>query len=153
MRRRRFSEGTRVAAPIETRSRLGGYDAGMSKLLLNLRHVPDDEADEIRVLLDARRITFFETRPSRWGVSAGSIWITDDDDLPAASQIMDEYQAQRLARVRSELAVAQRDGTAPTTWKVVRDDPARLLLALLAAAFAIGLLALPVFLLWRWEQP
>jgi hypothetical protein len=125
----------------------------MSKLLLNLRHVPDDEADEIRALLDAQHIAFFETRPSRWGVSAGSIWITDDDAVPAAMQMMDDYQAQRLSRVRSELAVEQREGRAPTAWKVMREDPRRVVLALLAAAFAMGLLALPVFLLWRWEQP
>ncbi len=143
------SESRHVAVGPEVRR----YDAGMSRLLLNLRHVPDDEADEIRGLLDARRITFFETRPSRWGISAGSIWISNDDDLPAAARAMDEYQAQRLDRVRSELAAAQRDGSAPTAWKVMRDDPGRVLLALLAAAFALAVLALPVFLLWRGEQP
>ena len=125
----------------------------MSKLLLNLRHVPDDEADEIRALLDAQHIAFYETRPNRWGVSAGSIWITDDDAVPAAMQLMDDYQAQRMSRARAELATAQREGRAPTAWEVMRDDPRRVLLALLAAGFALGLIALPVFLLWRWEQP
>ena len=141
------------AVPCRRRPGVRRYDADMSRLLLNLRHVPDDEADEIRGLLDARRIIFFETRPSRWGISAGSIWISDDDDLPAAAQALHEYQAQRLTRVRSELAAAQRDGSAPTAWKVLRDDPGRVLLALLATTFALALLALPVVLLWRWKQP
>ena len=37
----------------------------MSKLLLNLRMVLDDEADDVRAMLDANRIEFYETQPSR----------------------------------------------------------------------------------------
>jgi hypothetical protein len=36
----------------------------MSKLLMNPRNVPDDDADEVRAMLDAQRIAFYETRPS-----------------------------------------------------------------------------------------
>ena len=47
----------------------------MSKLLLNLRMVLEDEADDVRAMLEAHRIEFYETRPSRWGVSHGGIWV------------------------------------------------------------------------------
>ena len=30
----------------------------MSKLLMNLRNVPDDEADDVRAMLDAQQIAF-----------------------------------------------------------------------------------------------
>jgi hypothetical protein len=46
----------------------------MSKLLLNLRGVPDDEADDVRRFLGSRGISYYETPPSRWG-TAGGIWI------------------------------------------------------------------------------
>jgi hypothetical protein len=36
----------------------------MSKPLMYLRNVPDDEADEVRAMLDAQRVAFYETRPS-----------------------------------------------------------------------------------------
>ncbi len=49
----------------------------MSKLLMNLRHVPEDEADEVRALLDEHAIAYYETKPSRWGISSGGIWIAD----------------------------------------------------------------------------
>ncbi|MFO7288296.1 MAG: DUF6164 family protein, partial [Gammaproteobacteria bacterium] len=52
----------------------------MAKLLLNLRGVPDDEADEIRALLEEHGIAFYETPPSRWGVSAGGIWLRRRED-------------------------------------------------------------------------
>ena len=41
----------------------------MSKLLLNLRDVPDDEADDVRRFLDSGGIRYYETRPNRWGIS------------------------------------------------------------------------------------
>jgi len=48
----------------------------MTTLLLNLRRVPDDEADEVRALLERHDIPFYETTPSLWGVSAGGIWLS-----------------------------------------------------------------------------
>ena len=47
----------------------------MATLLLNLRHVPEDEADDVRALLDANGIAWYETQPSRWGISGGGIWL------------------------------------------------------------------------------
>ncbi|WP_421711891.1 DUF6164 family protein [Alcanivorax sp.] len=48
----------------------------MTTLLLNLRRVPDDEADEVRALLEQNQILFYETAPSMWGISSGGIWLT-----------------------------------------------------------------------------
>ena len=39
----------------------------MAKFLMNLRDVPDDEADEVRALLDANGFGWYETKPSFWG--------------------------------------------------------------------------------------
>jgi hypothetical protein len=125
------------------------YDRVMSKLLLNLRDVPDDEAADVRSLLDAHGIAFYETRASRWGVSAGAIWIAHDDAASAARRLMDDYQAGRRERARAETAAARRDGSAPTWSSVLRDDPLRVLLVLLAAAFVLGLGVLPVLLISR----
>ncbi|MGH8025314.1 MAG: DUF6164 family protein, partial [Pseudoxanthomonas sp.] len=35
----------------------------MAKLLLNLRNVPDDEADEVRAWLTESGMDFYETQP------------------------------------------------------------------------------------------
>lgn len=119
----------------------------MPKLLLNLRNVPDDEADDVRAMLDAHRIAFYETRPSTWGVSAGGIWVTEDEDFASAKRAMADYQQQRGARVRAEHAAAKLAGTTETFWMVLRAEPGRVLLTLLAIAFLLGLVALPVILL------
>jgi hypothetical protein len=119
----------------------------MSKLLLNLRMVLEDEADDVRAMLDAHRIEYYETRPSRWGVSHGGIWVTHDQDMEQARQLMAEYQAQRRQRVRDERAAALRDGTAETFAGVLRREPLRVVSTVLAILALLGLVALVPLLL------
>lgn len=119
----------------------------MSRLLLNLRGVPDDEADEVRALLDARGIAFYETRPSPWGVSAGGIWVTDDAAFADAERAMADYQQQRSARVRADYAADRQNGTAVTFLSMLRAEPLRIVATVLAILCILGLVALPVVLL------
>ncbi|WEN14275.1 DUF6164 family protein [Rhodanobacter sp. AS-Z3] len=121
----------------------------MSKLLLNLRNVPEDEADDVRALLDAQEIAYYETRPSLWGVSAGGIWVTEDAAFAAARHAMDDYQQQRSARVRAEYAAAKQAGTAETFVTLLRADPVRVVMSVLGILFALGLVTIPFFLLRR----
>jgi hypothetical protein len=121
----------------------------MSKLLLNLRDVPDDEADDVRRFLDSSGIGYYETRPSFWGISGGGIWIRDDDDLAEAKRLMAEYQHARQARAREQRAAAERDGTAETFIDVLRTQPLRVALTVIAIALLLTLMAAPVLLLWR----
>ncbi len=119
----------------------------MAKLLLNLRHVPDDEADEVRALLKERGTPFYETEPSRWGVSAGGIWVSRDEDAAAARQLLAEYQQRRRTQARAEYDAAKRAGTAPTTWSAFREHPVQTIFVLLGIAFLVGLMALPFVML------
>lgn len=121
----------------------------MATLLLNLRNVPDDEADEVRAMLDEHGILFYETQPNRWGISAGAIWIADASAAMRAQALMADYQGARQARIRAEFALAQQQGTAPTWWSMIRDEPLRVVVTVLATALVLGLAALPVLLLWR----
>ena len=119
----------------------------MSRLLLNLRNVPGDEADDVRAMLDAKRIAFYETTPSPWGISSGGIWVTEDADFAEAKRALEEYEQQRSARVRAEYAAARRAGTAETFVGILRSDPLRVVMTLLGILLALGLVALPVLLL------
>ena len=118
----------------------------MAKLLLNLRNVPDDEADDVRAMLDIAGIEFYETPPSRWGISAGGIYVRENADVPEAKRLMADYQAQRRTRVRAEREAALRDGTAETFWTVLRAEPLRVVLTVIAILFLVGLAALPMLL-------
>lgn len=119
----------------------------MSRLLLNLRNVPDDEAGDVRAFLDENRIAYYETKPSLWGISAGGIWVADNAAFPEARRLMAAYQVQRAARARAEYAAARRAGTAETFGSVLRAEPLRVLLTVLGILFLLGLVALPAYLL------
>lgn len=119
----------------------------MSRLLLNLRHVPEDEADDVRALLDANGIAFYETTPGPWNISVGGIWVKQDADVAEAKRLMADYQRQRAARARADHAAAVRDGTAETFRSQLRAEPARVVLAMLGILLALALVALPVILL------
>ena len=119
----------------------------MSKMLLNLRNVPDDEADDVRAMLVSQNIAFHETSPSIWGITSGGIWVTEDEDFAAAKRAMAEYQEQRGALARDAYATAKREGTAETFASVARAQPARVALLILAILFVLGLMALPAILL------
>lgn len=123
------------------------YHRVMSRLLLNLRHVPDDEIDEVRELLDENAIGYYQTEPSRWGISYGGIWISNDEDMPQAKRLMADYQRKRQMRVRAEYEAARRDGSAQTFMDVLHEQPLRVLLTAVAVIVLLALLALPVYLL------
>src|SRR3546814_4582813 len=55
---------------------------------------------------------------------------------------MADYQKQRQVRVRAEREQALRDGTAETFADIVRQQPLRVLLTLVAIVFLLGLVAL-----------
>jgi hypothetical protein len=115
----------------------------MTTLLLNLRQVPDDEAEEVRTLLNEQQIPFYETTPSLWGISSGGIWLTNPQDRERAKALMEDYQDERTRRERERFEEARRDGTAPTLGGRLRDQPARALGVLIAVTVLILVTLVP----------
>lgn len=113
----------------------------MAKLLLNLRNVPDDEADEVRGWLKDSGIEFYETTPSSWGISSGGIWIREDAQIARAKALMADYQAQRRRRAQADHAAARGDGSAETFASLLRQRP-WYVLGMLAAIIGIIVLTL-----------
>ena len=74
----------------------------MAVLLMDLRYVPEDEVMEVRQLLDAAGFDYYETPPSFWGVSAGAIWLRNNDDKARATEVLARYQQARAENARAE---------------------------------------------------
>ncbi len=111
--------------------------------LMNLRHVPDDEADEIRDLFESHDVPYYETPPSRWGISMGGFWVRDDDEAARARLLLEEYQQQRLQTQRESYEQQCASGEAGSLWLMVRRRPVRTLAAALAIMVVAGLSLLP----------
>ncbi|TQV72612.1 hypothetical protein FKG94_18125 [Exilibacterium tricleocarpae] len=102
----------------------------MSTLLIKLNGVPDDEADDIRNLLAANNIDYYETSAGNWGVSLAAIWLQHADQLDTAKALLDNYQQERLLRVRAEYREQlDRDGP-ETLWDRWKKEPLRALVYL-----------------------
>lgn len=119
----------------------------MSKLLLNLRNVADDEIQDVTALLDKAGIAHYRTEPSPWGISFGGIWVRDDAEHPRAKALMADYQQVRGERVRGEREAALREGTAETFGSLIRRRPVFVVAVLLGMAVATALVLLPFVLL------
>ncbi len=110
---------------------------------MNLRHVPDDEADEVRALLKEHGIGFYETQAGRWRISLSGIWV-EEPDYPAARTLLDDYQRARAERARAEREEARARGEEPGFIEHLRANPE-------AALVALGVIALMLALaLWPW---
>jgi hypothetical protein len=122
----------------------------MPHLLFNLRHVPHDEAAEIRALFEANNIDFYETEPNRWGISAGGFWTHDEAAVERARHLLGSYQSERAARAREAWSQAQRNGDVPSLWQVFYQEPLRIGLALVGVLAILALtILLPYWLLSR----
>lgn len=119
----------------------------MAILLLNLRHVPEDEADEVRALLEAQGIEYYETQPGPFGISAGGIWLVHAEHEERARLRLQAYQQTRLQRVHEERETARLEGRLPDTWSHLRDNPLQALAAVLGILLVLAVTLLPFLLL------
>ncbi|MEJ5207615.1 DUF6164 family protein [Denitratimonas sp. CY0512] len=116
----------------------------MSRLLMNLRHAPEDEVEEVRALLREHGIDFYETQAGRWRISLAGIWV-EEQDYEAARRQFDAYQRERQVRVRAELARQRESGEAPGVIDSLRANPLGFGLALVVIIGIVVLMAWPYF--------
>ncbi|MGD8560421.1 MAG: DUF6164 family protein [Gammaproteobacteria bacterium] len=117
--------------------------------LYSLRHVPDDEARELRELLDKHHIDYYESEPGNWGISAGAFWLRTDDQLEEARRLIDEYQQQRLIIAREEYERLKQEGQLPTFMDNVRQRPLQLLFYIAAILFILYFSLKPFLMMGR----
>lgn len=115
----------------------------MTNHLMNLRHVPDDEADEIRELFAAHDVPYYETPPSRWGISMGGFWVRDDDEARRARELLEDYQRERLQRQRDTYQRELAEGRTGGFWYRLRHKPITTFVACLAILIILALTVAP----------
>lgn len=116
----------------------------MATLLFRLRHVPEDEAEEVRALLEQHEIDFYETSAGNWRISMPALWIRDDDQLEQARQLLDQYQESRYRNARDHYDQLRQSGQHRTLWQNFIDEPVKVGFYLGAALFVLYL-SLQVF--------
>ena len=104
----------------------------MAILLFSLRQVPDDEAADIRELLEENHIDYYETNAGNWGISMPAIWLRDEQQHEQARLLINEYQEQRRITIQEEYARMKKSGEAPTFLKNLWHYPLQTILFIAA---------------------
>lgn len=96
----------------------------MSRLLFRLRGVPEDELRDILELLEANRLTTYETSGGTWGLSFPGLWLEDESRFDEARSLIDDYQSSRQERLREEWLEQKNTGDQPTFIQTLISRPA-----------------------------
>ena len=118
----------------------------MSRKLYPLRNVPDDEADEMRSLLQQNGVDFHETGSGFLGIGTAAIWIRDESQYEYARGLIADYQADRYSTARETYLRQREEGTHTRFIDRFMRDPWRVVSLILIALFLILLTVLPFFL-------
>lgn len=97
----------------------------MAVQLYRLRGVPEDEADQIRALLTANAIDYYETPGGNWGISMPALWLRDESQQARALQLIADYQRERARAAREAYREAVDSGAQPTLRGIVQLYPLR----------------------------
>ena len=114
----------------------------MPKLLFRMRNVPDDEAEEVRELLEENEIKYFETSAGHMGISMPGLWLVDEQQFDEARALVDGYQEARRAQAKLHYLKQREEGSIRTVWQTFCAEPVRF-------SLYIGLVLLVLFLSLR----
>lgn len=115
----------------------------MAVLLFKLNGVPEDEADDVRALLDENHIDYYETEQGNWGISLAAIWLRDEAQLDRAKILIDTYQQERFTRAREEYEAKKQAGELETMLGRALRQPLLFLFYLLAILAILYLSIMP----------
>ncbi|MEJ2407172.1 MAG: DUF6164 family protein [Candidatus Thiodiazotropha sp.] len=115
----------------------------MARLLFKLNGVPDDEAEDIRRILEEGGIEYYETSAGRWGISLAAIWLRDEVQLEQASTLIERYQKERYQHARDEYERLKREGKLESHFDRLRKEPIRVFIYLLAILAVLYFSILP----------
>ncbi|MFQ5345430.1 MAG: DUF6164 family protein [Mariprofundus sp.] len=115
----------------------GGDRKNMAEKLFKLRNVPEDEAEDIRQLLQSHGIEYYETEAGGWGISMPAIWIHDHNRMEEARGLIDAYQQERTRQARDTFQSLKAAGKQRRMRDKICENPVQFLLFLLMALFIL----------------
>ena len=121
----------------------------MARLLFKLSNVPDDEAQDIRDLLNSHDIYFYETNAGFWRVGLDAIWLPDSSQEDQARELVLAYQRERTESQRRNFAELVERGQVLSLWQHFCAQPIRFVAALIAIIFVASLTLVPFLMLLK----
>ena len=115
----------------------------MAKLLFKLNGVSEEEANEIRELLDEHNVDYYETNAGRWGISLAAVWVRNNNQFEAARELILTSQQQRQINLRAEFEEKLANGDIPDWRQRLWERPMDFIAVGAAIAFILGIMLWP----------
>ena len=115
----------------------------MAKLIFKLKSVPQDEADDIKNLLNENKIDFYESPPGNWGISVHALWLNDETLYLKAKKLIDEYELKRSQLTRQEKQQKIDIGEYETFFQRLLTQPVQFVILLAIIFFILYLSIIP----------
>jgi Mg2+/Co2+ transporter CorC len=115
----------------------------MTKLLFNMHGVPEDEIQDVRELCETHEFAVYETEIGRWGIGLAAIWLSDDSQLDAAKEKLNEYQQARYENAQEDRAKIQGLSVAEGLYVKLKQDPNQFVLTLIGLTAILALTLYP----------
>lgn len=122
----------------------------MATLLFRLNQVPEDEANDIRRLLDDGGFDIYETSAGFFGLGVAAIWLRDKNELPRARKRIDDYQQQRAEKMRADYEARVAAGEEASFWQHNLQHPFRQLGVVIFVILVLAIMLLPF---WKTLHP
>ena len=97
----------------------------MTIKLFSLKGVPEDEAEDIRELLNQNNIDYYETPGGLWGISVPAIWLNNEDQIKTAYPLIEKYQAERRLKAKQEYEKYRNKSNMIAVMNKILEDPIR----------------------------
>ena len=95
----------------------------MPTLVFRLRNVPEDEANDVRAIMNDNEFDWYETSAGNWGIAMPGIWLSNDEDLNQAKQLIETYQSNRQRTMRENYLTEVEQGRAVTFSQRLKSHP------------------------------
>ncbi len=119
----------------------------MAKRVFSLGGVPDDEADDIRQLLENAGVDYYETPPGPFAITAAALWLNQDSEYERIKQLIDDYQTTRALTARQHYQQAKLHGELPGLLQTLWRNPLLWLVVIASIAIVLLVVLLPFLLI------
>lgn len=119
----------------------------MPVLIFRLNNVPEDEAVDVKALLDERGFAYHETSGGFLGFGVAGLWLLDASQKTAAREVIDAYERERAARFAAEQDARRRAGELETMLQRIARRPLESLFYIVAALGIVYLMLWPFTML------
>lgn len=117
----------------------------MANLLFKLNNVPDDEAEEIRLILDEAEIDYYETTSGNWGLFFAAIWLKNDKQLAQAKELIKTYQQERFTKAKAEQQAKRESGEQLSWLQAFKNHPIKIIAVIIFSCALMFFSTLPFY--------